>query len=251
LIDADDAVSQFVKGKDGSRSQVQFTIRGNGQGTILGPLVFSLYINDLPKVIRFCLCILFADDTQLCIAGDPRNIKVLLEKVRLDLLEVFAWMTENGMTINVAKTQLIVIGNAANVARVGQVSIEINGTVINSTDCIKSLGLHIDSKILWTNHINSLSRKYHFIAKSLYPLKPVLSQINMLKIIEACLLSLANYMIVVWGNASKENLKIVERCIRSSARFLLSKRKHDRILRDIYENLSWLLPLDSHKYLRF
>jgi hypothetical protein len=71
---------------------------------------------------------------------------------------------------------------------------------------------------------------------------------RMLKIIEACLLSLANYMIVVWGNASKENLKIVERCIRSSARFLLSKRKHDRILRDIYENLSWLLPLDSHKY---
>jgi hypothetical protein len=45
---------------------------------------------------------------------------VLVDKVRLDLLEVFAWMTDNGMTLNVANTQLIVIGNAANVARVGQ-----------------------------------------------------------------------------------------------------------------------------------
>jgi hypothetical protein len=102
-------------------------------------------VNDLSKVIRFCLCILFADDTQLCIAGDPRKIKFLLENVRIDLVSVINWMSSNGMTLNMSKTQIIVIGNAANVARIGQVSIEINGTTINSSDCIKSLGLQIDS----------------------------------------------------------------------------------------------------------
>jgi hypothetical protein len=55
-------------------------------------------------------------------------------------------------------------------------------------------------------------------------------------------------MIVVWGNSCKENIRIVERCLRSSARILMSKRKHDCILKDIYENLSWLMPSVSHKY---
>jgi hypothetical protein len=54
------------------------------------------------------------------------------------------------------------------------------------------------------------------------------------------LISIANYMIVVRGNASKENMRVVKRSIRSSARYLLSKSKHDRILKDIYENLSVL-----------
>jgi hypothetical protein len=101
-------------------------------------------------------------------------------------------MTANGMTLNVAKTQLIVIGNASNVARVGQVSLEVNGTVILSSDCIKSLGLQIDSKLSWSQHINSLSRRYHFMAKSLYPLKPLLNSINFFRIIEAYLISLSN-----------------------------------------------------------
>jgi hypothetical protein len=238
----------FVKGNDGSQSQVQFTIRGTGQGTILGPILFSIYVNDLPSVIRFCLCILFADDTQLCIAGDPRRIDLLLEKVRSDLIAVMDWMKCNGMSLNVSKTQLIVIGNASNVARVGQVSIDVNGTVIVSTDCIKSLGLYKDSNLSWNQHINSLSRRYHFMAKSLYPLKPVLSSINMLRIIEACLISLTNYMVIIWGNASESNIRIIDRCIRSSARALLSKSKYDRILSDIYEQLHWLLPADSHIY---
>jgi hypothetical protein len=196
----------FVKGRNGSPSQVQFTIRGTGQGTILGPIIFCIYINDLPSVIKYCLCILLADDTQLCIAGDPRKIGSLLERVRLDLLAVVEWMSENGMALHVSKTQLIVVGNASNVARVGQVSLDINGTVILSSDCIKSLGLQIDSKLSWSHHINSLSRCFHFMAKSLYPLKPVLSIMNFMRIIEACVICLTNYMVFIWGNASTSNI---------------------------------------------
>jgi hypothetical protein len=75
----------------------------------------------------YCIFILFADDPQLCVAGQPRSINVLLEKVRQDLLSVLSWMSKNGMRLNIEKTQLIVVGNAANVAVVGQVGIELNG----------------------------------------------------------------------------------------------------------------------------
>jgi hypothetical protein len=60
----------------------------------------------------------------------------------------------------------------------------------------------------------------------------------MLRIIEACLISLTNCMVIIWDNASKS----------SSARVLLSESKNDRILSDIYEHLQWLLPADLHVY---
>jgi hypothetical protein len=53
-------------------------------------------------------------------------------------------------------------------------------------------------------------------------------------------------MVIIWGDASKSNIRIIDRCIRSSARVLLSKSKYDRTLSDIYEHLQWLLPADSH-----
>jgi hypothetical protein len=126
------------------------------------------------------------------------------------------------MTLNVSKTQLIVVGSASNVARIGQVSLDINGTVILSSDCIKSLGLQIDSKLFWSHRINSLSRRFHFMAKSLYPLKPVLSLVSFTRVIEACLISLTNYMVIVACTV------YYEKCI--SYKFFLHLPKRNEVL---------------------
>jgi hypothetical protein len=86
------------------------------------------------------------------------------------------------------------------------------------------------------------------MAKSLYPLKPLLSSLNFLKLFDACVVSLLKYMIVILGSASKHSISIIDRCIRRSARIILSKSKYDRILSDIYSNIAWFLPSDSYKY---
>jgi hypothetical protein len=85
---------------------VKFTLRGTGQGAILGPIIFSVYINDLPLVVKHCLCILFADDSQLIISGSPKQLPLILERLREDLLRVMEWMRLNGLKLNVEKTQL-------------------------------------------------------------------------------------------------------------------------------------------------
>lgn len=90
------------------------------------------------------------------------------------------------MKINTSKTQLIVLCNSYNVSQIGQISLEFDGSTIVSQDCIKTLDLKLDSKLSWYDHINGLSKKYHFVAKSLYPLKPVLSLQNYLKIATVC-----------------------------------------------------------------
>lgn len=239
---------QVVKGKNGKLSKVKFTVRGTPQGSIMGPICFSLYINDLPLVIQNCIAILYADDTQLLIGGPPNKLSQMIEKVKTDITSVLTWMDTNGMKLNIGKTQLIVLGNSHNVSKIGQISMDMNGVTILSQDSIKSLGITIDSKLSWYKHINELSRNYHFVAKSLYPLKPVLSQQNYLKVINACLISLVNYMVLIWGSASNQNLKIIEKCMRKNARNILNESRSVPIKNNIHSKLNWLLPNENYVY---
>lgn len=239
--------SQVVKGANGKLSHVKFTIHGCPQGSVIGPLIFCVYVNDLPLVIKNCLTILYADDTQLCI-GPPSSLNFLIRKVESDLLAVQNWMVGNGMKINVKKTQLIILGNAHNVAKIGQITINFDGVTITSQSTIKCLGLKIDSKLSWYDHINDLSRKCHFVAKSLHPLRPIISMQNYLKIMNACVISLVNYMVAIWGTAAKKHLRIIESCMRKSARNILGMRKFDPVSDYMHTKLKWLLPQENHFY---
>jgi hypothetical protein len=239
---------QVVKSKDGSLSQVEFTVRGVPQGGVNSTLIFSLYINDLPTVVRHCVCILFADDTQLIISGDPRNINSLIQKLEHDLLSILKWKDENGMKLNADKTQIIVLGSAANVAKIGQITVEVGGVLVNSRDTIKSLGLTIDSKLTWIDHINRLSRSYHLTARSLCPLKCVLSESNFIKVIDACLMSKLTFMSSIWGTANKNTLNILERGMRRTARSIYGLKWWEPVRDHITGDLKWMLPKSQYIY---
>ncbi|XP_035708048.1 uncharacterized protein LOC118435748 [Folsomia candida] len=118
----------------------------------------------------------FINDTQLVIAGPVHMLPYLIHKLKSDLLAILEWMDKNGMTLNLDKTQFILIGSTSNLNKVGVVEFEVNGIVIKSQNELKSLGLIIDSKLSWSKHINSISRRFHMVATSLYPLKKVMSQ---------------------------------------------------------------------------
>jgi len=225
-----------------------YTIRGCPQGSVMGPLIFSIYINDLPLVIKHCLSIIFADDTQLCIAGSPNKLHELKQKLTTDLKNIIDWMDRNGMKLNLEKTQLIVLGNAQNLTKIGEVTLEIHDIRIKSTETLKSLGLTIDSKLTWYDHINKVSRSYHLMARSLYPLRHLMYPETFLKIINACLLPKLRYMACVWGTASKKILKILENKLRSTARIVLNIGKYEKIKFEIYDKLKWFFPCEQYLY---
>jgi len=226
---------QLVKGPNNEYSHVQFTIQGCPQGSVLGSLIFNIYINDLPLVVRYCICILFADDTQLIISGYPKDLKSMIAKLEEDLKNILTWMKQNGMKINIKKTQLLVLGTPHNLSRLPEIKVHFGDSIITNQETIKSLGLTIDGKLAWLDHINKLSRSIHLTARSLYPLRTIFTTHQFLTIFNACIMSKCMYMSSVWGDAKKGVLKHLENAIRQCARTILKKKWHEPIKEDIYK----------------
>ena len=83
---------------------------GVPQGSILGPLLFLIYINDLPQFIRDCLLVLYADDAQILISGDIDKIHELLKKAENILISAKQYFNSNGLLLNENKTKLNIFG---------------------------------------------------------------------------------------------------------------------------------------------
>jgi hypothetical protein len=111
------------------------------QGSINGPYLFSILINDVHFHVKEALTLLFADDTTLTVFGPPSDIFMLLEKGRKCMEQVLDWMDSNYMELNLQKTQMILNGLPRIVRAIGPVSVIVRGITITSTNTVKSLGL--------------------------------------------------------------------------------------------------------------
>ena len=130
---------------------------GIPQGSILGPLFFLIYINDLPQCLNHATARLFADDTNLTVAGI--SIQEIKSNMNRDLAYVNEWLLANKL-INVVKTEFILIGSAQKLnSIVIQPNIEINQVKINQVGNATVLGVEIDDKLSWDSHIDKVAKK--------------------------------------------------------------------------------------------
>ena len=127
---------------------------GVPQGSILGPKLFILYINDICNVSKLLQFVLFADDTNI-FCSDV-NILDLCKNVSLELDKLNIWFAVNKLSLNVSKTNFILFGNRK---YNGKVEIKINGINIERVYVTKFLGVLIDHQLNWKVHINHICNK--------------------------------------------------------------------------------------------
>ena len=140
--------------------------KGVPQGSILGLILFLIYINDLQKYSDFPIT-QYADDTSVVISDIDKNQVPKLTKLSLDKLSI--WFKDNNLLLNTSKTNLINFNFLANQDLIS-LSLENTG-IINSTNAVKFLGLSMSYNLKWDTHVTEISKK----------LTATLFQINSLK----------------------------------------------------------------------
>uniref|UniRef100_A0A8C7XUM2 Reverse transcriptase domain-containing protein n=1 Tax=Oryzias sinensis TaxID=183150 RepID=A0A8C7XUM2_9TELE len=191
---------QFVK-IDEYTSETKEIRCGVPQGSILGPLLFNIYINDIFNVSKLMKLILFADDTNIFYSTD--NQRELIKVVNTELNNIKLWMDYNKLSLNLNKTKVMFFGNY-NTNK--EPSIVINNVLIERVTEIKFLGVFIDDKLSWKPHIRHIQTKVSKSISIVNKSKHILGNNSRYLLYCSLILPYFTYCIEIWGNNYKSSL---------------------------------------------
>ena len=183
---------------------------GVPQGSVLGPLLFLIFINDIPYASDLVTW-LFADDTALVLSA--LNIALLQEKMNIEVDKIQDWLLANKLSVHyVDKSQYMLI-NSNITKRVDDFELKMGGHILDRTKSYRYLGLLVDDKFSWENHVNELCWKISQVAGIILKIRSLLSkQAMMLVYITA--LSAANYVMASFAGLLLTNLCLTELMLR-------------------------------------
>jgi hypothetical protein len=147
----------------GVKSQSISLHGGVPQGTVRGPKIFYLYINDLPVVVFTCIPYLYADDLQLLFSCKIEHIEEAVKLINIDLSDIAKYANNIALKINASKYSVILIGQPCDLKKIcidNLPPIKINNSTISYSNNIKNLGVYFDSNLSWDVQVRHISSKF-------------------------------------------------------------------------------------------
>ena len=188
-----------VSGKDSGKKILEF---GVPQGSILGPLLFIIYINDIPEIQKFAKFILYADDANIIVTGN--NMKDIEEQVAKLSTALINWVDSNGLALNLKKTNYMIFSRQK--IDNYNLNLVIGNTQIHRKTEARFLGVIVDEKLNWTRHITALKSKMSNYVGIMYKIKNLLPVRARLQIFHSFVQSHINFCSLVWGFSAKTNI---------------------------------------------
>jgi len=209
---------------------------GVPQGSILGPLLFLLYINDLPTCLSYCKAHLYADDTVLYLSSaNPSQAQSYLSH---DLNNICNWLTLNKLTLNTKKTQFIVFGTPALLKKFNGLRFSVNDQMLERVASIKYLGVVLDEHLKWDNQIKTVLVKARSRLYLLSRLRPYVSS-PIFKILYMSLLqSVFDYGDILWSEAAECKLDALQKIQNRAIKILFNQPKHTAHICSVSELLN-------------
>ena len=204
-----------------SRSDLEPVSCGVPQGSILGPLLFLLFINDLPLYIANVSTDMYADDTTLY---DIQNSKDLIEQsLQIALTQLCIWCRNNGMLLNATKTKVMLVTTNKKCQRLNNASLKLDymDESLQSVSSDKILGVCVDQNLTWSDHIKHISKKISSNIWLLSKIKHFLSQSHRIQFYKSYIQPHVDFCNIVWGNTCESNKMKIFRLQKSACRIIL------------------------------
>ena len=175
---------------------------GIPQGSILGPLLFIIYINDLPNCLKHTTPRMFADDTSLTAVG--KTLNEAEEIANKDLKNIKVWLSSNKLSLNIAKTEYILIGSRSKINSMDvQPTVKIDTCPIKRVKSAKVLGVEIDENLNWEKHIEYIASKVSSGIGALKKLKEFVDRDTLVLVYNALIQPHFDYCCEVWDELGK------------------------------------------------
>jgi hypothetical protein len=197
---------------------------GVPQGSVLGPLLFIIYTNDLPNCLTYSKAILFADDTTIYL--NKENTLDMFDYVNSDLGALSEWFRANKLSLNVGKTNYVVFKeNTKSIAEYQQ--IKIGKDIIERKSVVKFLGAYIDSGLEWHDHLKYIKNKLN---SSLYALRKVKNLLNtdlLLILYYSLVHPYIEYGISYWGSTHSTHVNTIFIIQKKAVRIVKGTKYND------------------------
>jgi len=236
---------------------------GVPQGSILGPLLFLVYINDLNFVSKILTLLMFADDTNIFISG--KNLQDIISLTNTELEKINTWFSANLLSLNVKKTNYILFGHK----KMPDVDIFINNQNVIRVNQTKFLGVIIQHNLKWHAHIQLIQNKISKTIGILNKIKNILSTPHLRLLYQSLIEPYLMYSCMVWATPDRSTLlEVLHRLQKRAARIIVYAKHRDhskpffsklnilsiydlcltQILHFVYKSLNSLLPSRYNNY---
>ena len=194
---------------NGIKSNPKKVSCGVPQGSVLGPLFFILYVNDVQKAVNGADIQLYADDTVIHAAGTSHELAV----VKLQpALNCFAnWCQANKLSLNAVKTKLMVFGTRHKIKKAKNVLVTVNEVPLHVVPTYKYLGFTLDSTLSFNYHVKTVASIVSYKANLLAKIRKYLTDNVALKIYKSMILPYFDYADVIYHTASSDSIEKLQR----------------------------------------
>ena len=222
---------------------------GVPQGSVLGPLLFLIYVNDINRHVHLGACNLYADDTLVYCNGS--TMSELKHNIQQCVSDIHEWYDKNKLVINKSKSSVMLATTRQRILHIdnNDLDVHIGDYKLVQSDCIDHLGLKIDETISWNMQTDNICKKLVFIISRFSRLKHILPSHMLMLIYSSIIQPKFDYAITIWGYTCDNNLHKIQRLQNRAARIITGN--YDYVTTrgtELVRRLRWMCVTQRRNY---